>query len=299
MRRPHPHHVTDNQDQGGQPLAGRLEGQVTVITGGAGFIGAAITSRFGQEGASVVVADLDVSREAEFVAGLDVPDPARISFVETNARDDASVRAMVAEVIRRHGRIDSLVALVGGSSDALIHKMTDEQWDRVMDLNLRTTFLAARAVIPHMIERGTGKLVLMSSRSYQGNVGQANYAAAKAGIIGLTSPRPRDGALQGQRELRRARVHRQSAAREHAREVPPVTHRSEPVQGGRVSDRRRQRDPVPRLGRVTADHRPGDPRGGLVAVGTGRGPPPRTTGPRRATGPTMTGATHAQPVRRA
>ena len=97
-------------------MAGRLEGQVTVITGGAGFIGAAITSRFGQEGASVVVADLDVSREAEFVAGLDAPDPARISLVETNARDDASVRAMVAEVIRRHGRIDSLVALVGGSA---------------------------------------------------------------------------------------------------------------------------------------------------------------------------------------
>ena len=70
--------------------------------------------------------------------------------------------------------------------------MTDEQWDRVMDLNLRTTFLAARAVIPHMIERGTGKLVLMSSRSYQGNVGQANYAAAKAGIIGLTSSLARE-----------------------------------------------------------------------------------------------------------
>ena len=99
---------------------------------------------------------------------------------------------MVDEVVGRHGRIDSLVALVGGSSDALIHKMTDEQWDRVMDLNLRTAFLAARAVLPHMIERGSGKLVLMSSRSYQGNVGQANYAAAKAGIIGLTSSLARE-----------------------------------------------------------------------------------------------------------
>lgn len=173
-------------------MAARLQDRVAVITGGAGFIGGAITARFCQEGATVVVADLDVSRRDAFVAGLDLPDPERVVFVETNAREDDSVRAMVDRVVADHGRIDVLVTLVGGSSDALIHKMTDEQWDKVMDLNLRTTFLATRAVLPHMMERGEGKVVLMSSRSFLGNVGQANYAAAKAGIIGLTSSLARE-----------------------------------------------------------------------------------------------------------
>jgi 3-oxoacyl-[acyl-carrier protein] reductase len=173
-------------------VAGRLQDRVAVITGGAGFIGGAITERFCREGATVVVADLDVSRRDEFLVGLDIPDPGRVSFLEMNARDDASVRAMAERVVADQGQLDILVTLVGGSSDALIHKMTDEQWDRVMDLNLRTTFLAARAVLPHMMERGSGKLVLMSSRSHLGNIGQANYAAAKAGIIGLTSSLARE-----------------------------------------------------------------------------------------------------------
>lgn len=173
-------------------MGARLEGAVAVITGGAGFIGGTVTQRFCQEGATVVVADLDLSRRDAFVAALDIPDPSRVEFVEMDARDDASVRSMAGAVARDHGRIDVLVTLVGGSGDALIHKMTDEQWDRVMDLNLRTTFLASRAVLPFMMERNAGKLVLMSSRSSMGNVGQANYAAAKAGIIGLTSSLARE-----------------------------------------------------------------------------------------------------------
>jgi 3-oxoacyl-[acyl-carrier protein] reductase len=184
--------TADDQPSGASGVTGRLEGKVAVISGGAGFIGGAITERFCQEGATVVVADLDISRRDEYVAGLDVPDPAMIDFVETDARNDASVRAMVDGVVVDHGKIDVLVTLVGGSNDAMIHKMTDEQWDKVMDLNLRTTFLAARAVVPGMMERNDGKLVLMSSRSYLGNIGQANYAAAKAGIIGLTGSLARE-----------------------------------------------------------------------------------------------------------
>ena len=72
----------------------------------------------------------------------------------------------------------------------MLHKMTDEQWDRVIELNLRTTFLATRAVAPQMRERGSGKIILMSSRSHHGNIGQTNYAAAKAGIIGFTAALP-------------------------------------------------------------------------------------------------------------
>lgn len=173
-------------------MGGRLDGRVAVITGGAGFIGGAITERFAQEGATVVIADLDVSRSEAFVAGLDVPDADRILFVETDATDDASVRGMVEQATQRAGRVDILVALVGGSSDAMLHKMTDEQWDRVIALNLRTTFLATRAVAPQMRERGSGKIILMSSRSAAGNIGQANYSAAKAGIIGFTSSLARE-----------------------------------------------------------------------------------------------------------
>lgn len=173
-------------------MNGRLDGRIAVVIGGGGFIGAAIAERFGQEGATVVVADIDDSRRDAFVAGLDVPEVDRITFVRTNARSDAELRAMVAQVLERHGRIDVLVPLVGGSKDALLHKMTDEQWDEVMDLNLRSTFLACRAVVPHMIERGSGRIVLMSSRSHLGNIGQVNYATAKAGIIGFTSSLARE-----------------------------------------------------------------------------------------------------------
>lgn len=170
----------------------RLAGRVAIITGGAGAIGGAIVERFCREGARVVVADLDVSRSEAFVGGLDVPDRGMVTFVQTDARDDASVRALVADVIERFGAIDVLVPLVGGSKDALLHKMTDEQWDDVINLNLRSTFLICRAVAPHMIERGSGSIVLMSSRSFLGNVGQVNYSTAKAGIIGFTSSLARE-----------------------------------------------------------------------------------------------------------
>ena len=173
-------------------MSERLAGRVAVVTGGAGAIGAEIVRRFCQEGARVVVADLDASRADAFIAGLGLPDPSVVTFITTDARDDASVRAMVAEVIERLGRIDALVPLVGGSKDALLHKMTDEQWDQVIDLNLRSTFLVCRAVVPHMMAQGSGRIVLMSSRSHQGNIGQVNYATAKAGIIGFTSSLARE-----------------------------------------------------------------------------------------------------------
>jgi NAD(P)-dependent dehydrogenase (short-subunit alcohol dehydrogenase family) len=173
-------------------VGGRLEGKVAVITGGAGAIGGTIVERFCQEGARVVVADLDTSKSDSFVAGLSVPDVSMVSFRQTNARDDADVRALVDSVVGDFGQLDIFVPLVGGSKDALLYKMTDEQWDSVIDLNLRTTFLGCRAVVPHMMERGYGKIVLMSSRSYQGNIGQVNYATAKAGIIGFTSALARE-----------------------------------------------------------------------------------------------------------
>lgn len=173
-------------------MIGRLDGRVAVITGGAGAIGGAIVKRFCQEGARVVVADLDDTRAEAFGAALDIPDPSMVSFHRTDARNDVDVREMVEAVVARFGSIDVLVPLVGGSRDALLHKMTDEQWDEVIDLNLRSTFLVCRAVAPHMIEQQSGRIVLMSSRSFTGNIGQVNYSTAKAGIIGFTSSLARE-----------------------------------------------------------------------------------------------------------
>lgn len=173
-------------------MSGRLQDRVAVITGGAGYIGTAITQTFCREGARVVIADFDAAKFDEMCGKLDAADREKVTFILTDARNDAQLRAMAAQVVERLGRIDVLVAMVGGSKDALIHKMTDEQWDQVIDLNLRSTFLACRAIVPHMMERQSGKIVLMSSRSHLGNIGQVNYAAAKAGVIGFTNSLSRE-----------------------------------------------------------------------------------------------------------
>jgi 3-oxoacyl-[acyl-carrier protein] reductase len=173
-------------------MTGRLDDKVVIITGGAGYIGTAITESLCREGAQVVIADFDAQKFEELSSKAQIPDPSKISFVETDATDATQIRDMVTKVISRFGRIDILVTLVGGSKDALIHKMTDEQWNRVIDLNLWSMFLACRAVVPHMMERQYGKIIVMGSRSYLGNIGQVNYSAAKAGVIGFTNSLARE-----------------------------------------------------------------------------------------------------------
>jgi 3-oxoacyl-[acyl-carrier protein] reductase len=174
-------------------VSGRLEDRVALITGGAGAIGGTIVARFLDEGARVVVADVvDDARASAFVGSFPAAQRPRLEVRRLDARDGAAVQAAVDGVAAAHGAIDVLVPLVGGSKDALLVKMTDEQWDQVIELNLRTTFLICRAVAPQMIERRSGKIVLMSSRSAMGNIGQVNYATAKAGIIGFTAALARE-----------------------------------------------------------------------------------------------------------
>lgn len=173
-------------------MSGRLQDKVAVILGGAGYIGTAITQTFRREGGRVVIADFDKSKFDEMCGNLSPAEREQVSFVLTDARNDAQLREMAAKTIESFGKIDILVPMVGGSKDALLHKMTDEQWDQVIDLNLRSAFLSCRAVVPHMMERKYGKIVLMSSRSHLGNIGQVNYAAAKAGIIGFTNSLSRE-----------------------------------------------------------------------------------------------------------
>ena len=105
-------------------MSGRVEGKIAVVTGGAGTIGSAVTRRLRHEGARVIVADVERSPSDAAAGGLEAPDQDRIRFLSVNAGSDDDVRGMLSSVLEESGRIDILVATVGGSDDALIHKMT-------------------------------------------------------------------------------------------------------------------------------------------------------------------------------
>ena len=163
----------------------RLEGRVALVTGAGGGIGEATARRFAREGAVVVVNDVDVelarpvATELQKGGGL-----ALVVAADVTKRTD--VEAMVTRVVGEFGRLDVLVNNAGINRDAMSHKMTEEQWDQVLAVNLKGTFLCAQAALPRMRERGWGRVINTSSIGSLGNIGQANYAASKAGVIGLT-----------------------------------------------------------------------------------------------------------------
>jgi 3-oxoacyl-[acyl-carrier protein] reductase len=157
----------------------RFAGRTALVTGGARGIGAATAARLALEGADVVVADLDeaAAREtAERIGG-------RAVRCDVTSRGD--VEAAVAFAVASSGRLDVLVTCAGIIRDNLLHRLTDDDWESVIATHLRGTFLAAQAAQAHMVEQGSGTMVLISSTSALGNRGQANYAAAKAGIQGF------------------------------------------------------------------------------------------------------------------
>lgn len=163
----------------------RLAGRVALVTGAGGGIGAATAARLASEGAAVGVIDLQVDGVQNTVANLESAGGRALALV-----GDVSSAATVADLVRqareRFGRVDILVNNAGINRDALAVKLTEEQWDAVMAVNLKAAFLCAQAVQPHMREAGGGAIVNTASIAALGNVGQANYAASKAGVIGLT-----------------------------------------------------------------------------------------------------------------
>jgi NAD(P)-dependent dehydrogenase (short-subunit alcohol dehydrogenase family) len=163
----------------------RLEGRVALVTGAGGGIGAATARRFAREGATVVVNDVDLKLARALVTELQKEGARALSIAaDVTARTD--VEAMVDQVVGEFGRLDVLVNNAGVNRDAMSHKMTEEQWDQVLAVNLKGTFLCAQAVLAVMRERGWGRVINTSSVASLGNIGQANYAASKAGVIGLT-----------------------------------------------------------------------------------------------------------------
>jgi len=156
-----------------------LEGRVALVTGGGRGIGASTAQVMARHGAKVAVSDLDEAPARE-VAG---PIGGLAIACDVSSRD--AVEAMVERTVKELGRIDILVTCAGIIRDNLLFKMTDDDWDAVIDTHLKGTFLCARAAQRHMVPQKYGKMVFLSSTSALGNRGQTNYSAAKAGLQGM------------------------------------------------------------------------------------------------------------------
>ncbi|MFF5995506.1 3-oxoacyl-ACP reductase FabG [Lysinibacillus sp. KU-BSD001] len=164
----------------------RLQNRVAIITGGASGIGLVAVKKFIDEGAAVVVADFNEEAGKELVASYEQHEKP-ILFVQTDTSKRQSVEALVQKAVDTYGKIDILVNNAGITKDAMLHKMTEQQFDDVLNVNLKGVFNCTQAVIPHMIAQGYGKIINTSSVSgVYGNVGQTNYAATKAALIGMT-----------------------------------------------------------------------------------------------------------------
>ena len=151
-----------------------------MVTGGAKGIGAATARRLAAEGATVVVADFDEAAAQETASEIGG------HAVRCDVTNREDVEAAVEKAVSEGGSLDVLVTCAGIIRDNLLFKMSDEDWEAVIDTHLRGTFYAARAAQKHMVEQKSGKMVLISSTSALGNRGQTNYSAAKAGLQGMT-----------------------------------------------------------------------------------------------------------------
>jgi 3-oxoacyl-[acyl-carrier protein] reductase len=165
---------------------GRFDGRVAVITGAARGIGFGTATRFAEEGASVAILDLDEASAAEAAAKLPLVDGAKAVGIGADVSDAESANAAVDRVVAELGGIHILVNNAGVTRDNLLFKMTDDDWDLVMNVHLRGAFLMTRAAQTHFVAQKYGKIVNLSSVSALGNRGQANYSAAKMGIQGFT-----------------------------------------------------------------------------------------------------------------
>lgn len=166
------------------PVAQDLKGKVALITGSSRGIGRAIAVRLAQAGAAVALnATKDVSTTLELIRAAG----GHSAVVIGDVRDAKQVEAMFAKAAAELGGVDILVNNAGANHDALLMRMSEDDWDQVMDVNLKGAFLCSRAALKLMVRKRWGRIITIGSIIGQrGNAGQANYAAAKAGLVGLT-----------------------------------------------------------------------------------------------------------------
>ena len=176
----------------------KLAGKVALVTGGSRGIGAAICRSLASQGASVAAGySGNTDRAEQFLKEFECDFPGQGASVhQGNVSNPEDCRRVVQEVLERHGRIDILVNNAGITMDKMAMKMSVEEWNTVVAVNLSGSFYMAQPVLEHMVERGTGRIIFVSSVIGEtGNIGQANYAASKAGMLGLTKTLAKEAAF--------------------------------------------------------------------------------------------------------
>ena len=164
----------------------RVENKVVIITGAGSGIGRETAFLFAKEGAKVIATDVDEKAGNETVEEI-TKNGGDAFFAQLDITDRDQSKQVVRDALDRYGKIDVLINNAGIIQDALVSKMTEEQWDKVIDVNLKGPFNCIQAVVEAMMEHGTGEIINVSSIvGLYGNIGQTNYAASKAGIIGIT-----------------------------------------------------------------------------------------------------------------
>ncbi len=163
-----------------------LVGKTAIVTGAARGIGAAIAKTLARQGADIALVDLK-AEDCETVSAEIKSLGRKTRCFGVNVADYAKSQAMVAEAIQAFGKIDILVNNAGIIRDAFLSKLTEEQWDSVIDVNLKGVFNLGQACAKEMAVQKSGCIVNISSVAWKGNIGQSNYSASKAGVIGLTT----------------------------------------------------------------------------------------------------------------
>ena len=173
---------------------GDMNGQVALVTGGVRGIGLAIADRLAARGVTVAAG---YSRESEAVTQYKEAYPSG-STHQGNIGSHEDCERVIQEVVDTHGRLDILVNNAGITADKTVRRMTTDDWDLVLQVNLSGAFYLSRAILQHMLDRGSGRIINISSIiGESGNIGQANYSAAKAGLFGLTMSLAQETARKG------------------------------------------------------------------------------------------------------